>query len=272
MARLYRLRRKFVGAFLNGRQCEGRGIIPGECFGAMTVHEAIRRSAMGEIIPGPRPGAAISCTVRGPSLVCNRSFGMGEGERVLGVKDFQDGRGRFRKGAHWRPRKPFWDRAWLTQEYGIKKRSAGEIAREFGITENAILFWLAKHDIPRRSSSDAAKLRPHDVAGAKNPMWGRTGSKNPNWGGGRTPMRQSLYATAEWRAFARRIKKRDPICRLCGGGVERLEIHHIEPFRFAPLLFMDEQNVVRLCQTCHRGLKNRERYYRRRLFKLVGAL
>ena len=57
MARLYRLRRKFVGAFLDGRQCEGRRVIPGECFGAMTVHEAIRRSALGEIIPGPKADA-----------------------------------------------------------------------------------------------------------------------------------------------------------------------------------------------------------------------
>lgn len=53
MARLYRLRRKFVATFLDGRPCEGRDVIPGECFGAMSVHEAIRRSAMGAILPGP---------------------------------------------------------------------------------------------------------------------------------------------------------------------------------------------------------------------------
>ena len=188
------------------------------------------------------------------------------------MKELQDSRGRFRKGAHWRPRKPYWDREWLNEEYTLKQRSAAEIAREFGITENALLFWLHKHQIPRRTLVEACRVRPqHDVSGEKNPMWGRIGPKNPNWAGGRTPMRQALYSDPRWKGFARRIKWRDRVCRLCGGA-ERLEIHHIEPFRFAPLLFMDEHNVILLCQICHRGLKNRERYYRRRLFKLIGAI
>lgn len=61
----------------------------------------------------------------------------------------------FKKGQHWRPRKPHWHRDWLVTEYLAKQRSTGDIAREVGCTDANILFWLKKHGIVRRSVSQA---------------------------------------------------------------------------------------------------------------------
>lgn len=54
---MYVERRAFVAAFLNGRQCEGRSVIPGECFGAMTVHESSSRAQLGSILPDAKADA-----------------------------------------------------------------------------------------------------------------------------------------------------------------------------------------------------------------------
>ena len=75
-------------------------------------------------------------------------------ESVHCVVTSRNTNGTFRKGTHWRPRKPHWEKSWLESEYINKGRSAGDIAAEVGCTENNILFWLIKHDIPRRSISE----------------------------------------------------------------------------------------------------------------------
>lgn len=59
--------------------------------------------------------------------------------------------GQFVKGSHWRRPALHWDAAWLRNEYEQQGRSAADIARDAGTTENAILYWLTKHSIPRRS-------------------------------------------------------------------------------------------------------------------------
>lgn len=56
-ARLMRQRRAFVADFLHGRQCEGRDVIPGDCFGVMTVHESVPRSSGAPILPGLKADA-----------------------------------------------------------------------------------------------------------------------------------------------------------------------------------------------------------------------
>lgn len=48
-------RRKFVAEFLPGRECEARDL--GGCFGVMTVHERIKRSHLGAVIPGAKADA-----------------------------------------------------------------------------------------------------------------------------------------------------------------------------------------------------------------------
>lgn len=178
---------------------------------------------------------------------------------------------RFQKGRHWRSSKPWWDRAWLEAEYIAKCRSASEIAAEGGCTENNILYWLYKHGIPRRSVSEARKLKRWETpSGQANPMYGRRGYLNPNWKGGLTPARQGVYGSSLWRAVARRVRSRDKVCRLCGNG-DRCEIHHIISFSSAPLLVLHEENLILLCYGCHKKIYGQERRWEKRLLRLVAG-
>lgn len=174
----------------------------------------------------------------------------------------------FKPGQHWRPRKPWWDRAWLVNEYVTHKRSAGDIAREYGVTDSAIQFWLRKHGIQARDVSAARAVKHWGVEGESNPMHGKRGILNPNWKGGLTPLRQEIYAKSEWKAFAKAVRKRDKACRLCGGSKD-LHIHHIDPFSQAPLLVMDMGNVILLCKVCHQKMQGKERRWKRKLFNIL---
>jgi hypothetical protein len=176
--------------------------------------------------------------------------------------------GQFKKGQHWRERKPWWDREWLDTEYTTKKRSAAEIAAEGDVTENAILFWIAKHKIPTRKMTEIRAMKHWGVSGEKNPMFGKRGILNANWQGGMTPARQQIYARSEWRQLVRQVYARDKCCRLCESLV-KLEIHHIDPFSQAPLLMLDIGNVILLCHNCHKKLRRKEHLWKRKLFNLI---
>jgi len=174
----------------------------------------------------------------------------------------------FKPGQHWRPRKPFWSRDWLYNEYVVKGRSCSDIGKEYSVTDNAISFWLSKHHIPGRSTSETRKLKRWGLFGAKNGMYGRRGILSSNWKGGLTPARQVIYAKSEWKKLCRDVHKRDKTCRLCGSPTN-LQVHHIEPFSQSPLLVMDIGNVILLCALCHRKIQKRERRWRNKLYRLM---
>jgi predicted restriction endonuclease len=164
-----------------------------------------------------------------------------------------------------------WDRAWLETEYTEKHRSTGDIAAEVHLTDNAVLFWLNKHGIARRSISEARAVKKwgHDLSGEHNPMHGRRGVLNPNWRGGLTPARQAIYSKSEMRQAIQDVYRRDKRCRLCDA-TEPLEVHHIDPFSQSPLLVMDIGNMIVLCKKCHRKIRGKEQSWKRRLFKLIS--
>lgn len=175
----------------------------------------------------------------------------------------------FKPGQHWREPKPYWDREWLYKEYVVKQRSAGEIARDFGCYENNILYFLEKHGIPRRSHTEARRIRrTGSCPGPKNGMYGRRGKDHPNWKGGVTPERQALYSSLEWREVVRIVWDRDQgVCQRCG--IKKQEhqrafhMHHIVPFSNKELR-TDPTNVVLLCTKCHgfvHSQKNTEREF-----------
>lgn len=165
-------------------------------------------------------------------------------------------KGQFLKGTHWRDPKPFRERAWLLENYQRLGRSTGDIAREFGTTDAAILFWLRKHKIKRRSISEARKLKRWGAQGPDNPMWNRRGELNPRWLGGVTPERQAFYASDEWKKACSAVWKRDKAtCQRCGlyrddSPDVAFNIHHIESFANRELRAV-VSNLVLLCEICH---------------------
>lgn len=164
----------------------------------------------------------------------------------------------FKKGEHWRKPQAFRDRSWLYQEYVEKKRSSGDIAQQFGVTEAAIFFWLRKHDIPRRTISEARAVKHWGLSGETNGMFGRTGKQNPHWLGGITPERQALYSSQEWAKAVKAVWKRDRhVCQRCGKSDDKMHIHHIVTFAVVELR-AEPSNLVLLCGKCHRWVHSRK--------------
>lgn len=177
-----------------------------------------------------------------------------KGHFVKGTRSNQETE--FKKGQHWRDKKPFWDKEWCIENYCNQKRSCGDIAHEFGVTEAAVLYWIKKHGIDRRTISEARKIKKWGASGSDNPMWNRRGELNPNWMGGITPDRQAFYTSQEWKMACSAVWKRDnATCQRCEARKDDspdmpFHIHHIVSFLDKDLR-ADPINLVLLCEACH---------------------
>lgn len=169
--------------------------------------------------------------------------------------------GQFVKGAHWRPEASHWDAAWLHQQYAVLERSTGDIASEAKTTDAAILYWLKKHGIPRRSVAQARVIKHWGMSGESNPMHGKTGAANPRYVDGSSPERQRMYVRGEGRAFIRDVLERDDYrCKRCGAGKSEpksLHVHHIKPWAGNEGLRFDKGNALTLCRLCHSWVHSR---------------
>lgn len=170
--------------------------------------------------------------------------------------------GQFTKGQHWREHVVFREKDWLIENYVLKKRSAGEIAQEFGVTDAAILFWLRKHGIQRRTVSEARDIKHWGLSGPDNPMWNRLGELNPRWLGGVTDERQAFYASQEWKSACSEVWRRDKAtCQRCGlvhaddPGVP-FHIHHVTSFSVKELR-AEASNLLLVCEPCHQWIHSR---------------
>lgn len=167
----------------------------------------------------------------------------------------RNSKGQFVKGQHWREPHLFREREWLMVEYVEKQRSSKNIAQEFKVTDAAVLFWLRRNGIERRTVSDARKVKYWGIKGKDNPMFGKTGNSNPNYKDGSSPERQRLYASHEWKELVKRIYARDEYrCKRCGDPHTRqntLHAHHIKAWAEYPELRFKESNLITLCNYCH---------------------
>lgn len=140
---------------------------------------------------------------------------------------------------------PYKNEAWLREQYILLRRSAVEIAADFGVNQTTVIRHLEQFGIERRDAREAHK-------GVQ------AGAKNPAWKGGTTPERQQLYKTDEWKALLRSIYARDSYtCQRCkhgttGGRSMRSSVaHHIKSFSEYPDLRMEPSNLITLCRKCH---------------------
>ena len=170
--------------------------------------------------------------------------------------------GQFKKGQHWREHVVFREKDWLIENYVLKKRSTGEIAQEFGVTDAAILFWLRKHGIQRRTVSEARDIKHWGLSGPDNPMWNRLGELNPRWLGGVTAERQAFYASQEWKSACSEVWKRDKeTCQRCGlvhadDPCVPFHIHHVTSFSVKELR-AEVSNLLLVCEPCHQWIHSR---------------
>lgn len=101
---------------------------------------------------------------------------------------------------------------------------------------------------------------------------GKTGKDHPSWKGGGTPERQAFYASDEWKSACVDVWQRsDAKCERCGmdhRGIDRDEykfhVHHVYSFTKYPEHRSDVDNLMLLCQDCHRWVhskKNKKRLF-----------
>ena len=170
-------------------------------------------------------------------------------------------KGQFTKGSSCRPQRPYWDKDWLYNEYVNKFKSAQKIANEQGCKENNILHFIKKHNIKTRSMREIRNKKYWGLHGSANPMYGKTGKDNPNWDGGKSPERQSKYARSAWKDLAKSILKRDNYqCRKCNTPhttKRKLVVHHINKWSQYPELRFNVENLITLCEKCHRKIHSR---------------
>ena len=173
----------------------------------------------------------------------------------------KNNKGQFEKGYTYRQPKPYWDREWLLLEYVEKNKPANQIAEEQGCTENNVLYFLNKHEIPRREMRVIRGNKHWGLVGVDNPMWNKKGELNPNWRGGITPERQSFYQSQEWKDACVEVWRRDKaLCQRCGikkGTDMPFHIHHIEGFASKELRAI-LSNLILLCEGCHQWVHSRK--------------
>lgn len=152
----------------------------------------------------------------------------------------------FKKGEHWRTPQIFREEDWLRKEY----------VELSDVTATAIIFWLKKFNISRRSTSETRKIKHWGQSGSDNPMWNMKGVLNPMWAGGVTPQRQLFYQSKEWKNVCVGVWERDDCtcqrCKLSKRDNENivLHIHHIVSFKVVQLR-TDINNLILLCKKCH---------------------
>lgn len=183
-------------------------------------------------------------------------------------------KGQFIKGSHWRKAKPYWVKTWLQHQYTIMCKSSKQIGKEQGCKENNILYFLKKHNIPRRTMQQIRQIKHWGLNGEQNGMYGRYGELNPNWRGGITPERQAFYVSEEWKNIVPIIWKRDKAtCQKCGYKKDRhgaFHIHHIVPFEIAELR-VDKNNLILLCKDCHDWIHSKKNKHGEYIGTVLGA-
>lgn len=80
------------------------------------------------------------------------------------------------------------------------------------------------------------------------------GDKCSSWRGGITPLYKARLNFPEYKEKLKQVYKRDDYkCQSCGDSKNKLEAHHIVPWRISHNDEMD--NLITVCRTCHRKIE-----------------
>jgi len=94
--------------------------------------------------------------------------------------------------------------------------------------------------------------------------WQR-GEKSQFWQGGISSEMQIKYSSSEWQKIRQAVYQRDGYaCKQCGR-TDKLDCHHIIPYRIGKMFkhvfwnvgVDDAPNLVTLCKSCHKKLDNK---------------
>jgi thymidylate synthase (FAD) len=155
------------------------------------------------------------------------------------------------------------DAEWL-KEQREAGRSVQEIADAAGCSYHTIRKWLKRHDLrfDRSEIRHAAwnKGRSgyrinlvHSDAHLEAIRRARSGAASNFWRGGASSDRATTAAWATSQA-AKVHRHYDYTCQKCGGRGGRLHAHHIAPVWLEPQRARELDNLISVCDVCHRGI------------------
>lgn len=157
---------------------------------------------------------------------------------------------------------------WIT-DFGIETRPRGSDERQqFGKGKPIPSGW--KHSEETKERLRQARIADGAAClflpNGDHVLKGRTGPDHPSWKGGATPERQAFYSSQEWKDACVIVWHRsDALCERCGldhRSVDRNEVkfhvHHVYSFTMYPDHRSDVDNLMLLCQDCHRWVHSRE--------------
>ena len=136
--------------------------------------------------------------------------------------------------------------------YWVGKKRSDTTKKKISVTNKKInkkpdaKYWFEEGHIPWNKGKKGDQVSARK--GKKMPHL--TGSKNPNWKGGITAAYRKNYNLANLRVLRKTILKRDGFrCQICGIFNDKLEIHHIIPWRISH----DDsvENLITVCHMCH---------------------
>lgn len=171
----------------------------------------------------------------------------------------------------------------------LELNSSYKVAKKYNITATAAKKLLKEAGV-LRTQSEAAKARNNPNLGKykrmedhkknlselaskrtgnKNPFFGkkhsnetksvfseiakeRTGKRNPNYKNGNYERRPRDFKISEFTPVRNRVFNRDDhSCYYCRNKGGHLHAHHILPYWIMPSAFLDDENLITVCTTCH---------------------
>ena len=198
------------------------------------------------------------------------------------------------------------DHETLFNHYWKENLCTSEIANLYGIKTATVQYWLNILGIPKRSISESKKGKkinsplPEKIAvrcawcdkefdmwpyrvksteffycskDCKSKHWSKTrvGENSFRWKGGQWTRNCRARESRQYIIARKNIKARDNwTCQLCGSK-EKIVAHHIISVKKDPTKMFDENNLISLCDVCHRTkLYMHEEEYEKVLIDIVA--
>lgn len=166
------------------------------------------------------------------------------------------------------------DLSWLNEEYHIKNRTRREIATELGISESWLGKYIAENNLqkpinkrPRKGIPGYGKRGMLSIEQRQQISNRMRGDKNHRWRGGITSERSQLQKQISKELRQSVYQRDDYTCRLCYIRGGTLTLHHIIPCYQDKTLFFDPENLVTVCDSCHKTKINNHEHEFQDYFK-----
>lgn len=184
----------------------------------------------------------------------------------------------------------------LYEMYVTDGMSAVDIGEKIGRHSKSVWYWLKDYGIPTRprgsdkrqhfkkghtlcvgrTHTDEAKEKIRQariddgsrclfLPNGDHVLKGRRGKDHPSWKGGGTPARQAFYGSEDWKKSCVEVWSRaDAFCEICGLDHRKIDrnkikfhVHHVYSFTSYPEHRSDVDNLMLLCQGCHKWVHSR---------------